>query len=159
MSVRIGYVNVNSLPESKFRLLLGFLVSRFDFLFVAEHWYEKHVERLANPAVIGATVLPSGYGGTHARGRMGGGVYLLASAFWKSRVLQVVGDQFGIVVRLKGVSFAGVYYPPYSLSCDAMESHLGGLPAVDLLLGDINTRFDGSHDGFMQQALPDVSLI
>lgn len=150
MSVRIGYVNVNSLPESKFNLLLRLLNTHFDFLFVAEHWYEKHVQRLANPAVIGTTVLPSGYSGTHAKGRMGGGVYLLASLFWKSRVLEVVGDQFGIVARLKGFSFAGVYYPPYSMSCDAMESHLKCLPVVDLLLGDINTRFDGVQAGFSQ---------
>lgn len=141
---------MNSLLESKFRLLLGFLGSRYDFLFIAEHWYDKHRERLTNPAVIGTTVLPSGYGGTHAWGRMSGGVYLLAPAFWRTRVLQVVRDQFRIVVLLKGLSFAGVYYPPYSLSCDAMECHLGGLLAVDLLLGDINTHFDGVNVGVIE---------
>lgn len=139
--LRIGYVNVNSLPDSKFHRLLGMLGNRFDFLFLAEHWYEKHLARLGNPAVVGSSVLPAGYAKRHEKGRLGGGIYVLASDFWRSRVLEVKGNQYSVFVRVKGLSFVGVYFPPATLSAVDMRDVLNGFPSVDLVLGDVNTRF------------------
>lgn len=146
-SIRIGYVNVNSLPDDKLHHLLGMLGTLFDFLFVAEHWYEKHLERLGNCAIVCSSVLPATYEKKHMKGRKGGGIYLLASDFWRSRVLEAKGDQFSIFVRVQGFSFIGVYFPPSSLSCITMKSILDGFPLVDCLLGDINTRFVGDGHG------------
>lgn len=146
MSVlRVGYLNVNSLPNCKFIQMLGLLGTEFDFLIVAEHWYEKHLLRLANPAVVGTSVLPVGYAKKHEKGRKGGGIYVLASDFWRSRVLEVKGDQYSVFIRVQGFSFIGVYFPPATLSCAAMQLILNGFPLVDIVLGDINTRFEGDR--------------
>lgn len=146
-SIRIGYVNVNSLGNDKFIHMLGMLGKRFDFLFLAEHWYEKHLSRLANIAVIGTTILPVGYAKKHQKGRLGGGIYVLASDVWRSRVLEVKGDQYSVFIRVSGFSFVGVYFPPFTLSSVGVEGVLNGLPAVDVMLGDINTRFIGDFKG------------
>ena len=49
--------------------------------------------------------------------------------------------EYSIVVSLPNFRFAGVYYPPYSLSNTHLEADLTQIGSVDLLIGDINTRF------------------
>lgn len=151
VQLRVGYVNVNSLGDDKFFHLLTMLETRFDFLILAEHWYEKHLMRLGNLAVVGTSILPDGYAKKHAKGRLGGGIYVLASDFWRSRVLEVKGSQYSVFVRVAGFTFIGVYFPPLTMSCVEMEQVLNGFPIVDLVLGDINTRFlDNRRRGVKQ---------
>jgi len=53
----IGYMNANSLCDRKFAQAIHLLETSFDFLFIAEHWYQHHQSRLLHPLVHCSTTL------------------------------------------------------------------------------------------------------
>ncbi|KAH0605309.1 uncharacterized protein H6S33_004531 [Morchella sextelata] len=113
----------------------------YDFLFLAEHWYTNHSSRMSNPAVIGTTILPISTISEKKKGRFSGGIYLLASQWWRNKVLKVEGTQHTLIAWLEGVTFAGVYFPPTTMNASDVQIQLAALPVIDILLGDINIRF------------------
>lgn len=117
----VGYLNVNSLPDSKFFQMLGMLGTEFDFSVIAEHWSEKHWMRMANPPVVGTSVLPAGYVKKHEKGQQGGGIYVSASDFWRFRGMEVKGDQYSVFIRVPGFSFIGVDFPATTPPWEAMR--------------------------------------
>jgi len=46
-----------------------------------------------------------------------------------------------ITVSLPGFRFAGVYYPPFFMSEQSLQTNLNQIGSLDLLPGDINTKF------------------
>jgi len=137
----IGYVNANSLPDRKFAQAVCLLEKYFDFLFIAEHWYQHHDARLAHPLNFCSTTLPLSTNKTLPRGRKHGGIYLLVRSHLRSLIQSTTSSQYSITVSLPGFRFAAVYYPPYSLSEQNLKHNLNLIGPVDLPLGDINTKF------------------
>jgi len=135
---RVGYLNANSLPDGKFAKAIGLLEKSFDFLFIAEHWYQHQKSRLCHPLVHSSTLRPTSLS---AQGRHHGGLYLLATQSASTLIQSTTSTQHSIKVSIPGFTFAGVYYPPYSLSPVNIHDDLKQIDCVDLLIGDINTRF------------------
>jgi len=140
----IGYVNANSLPDGKFAQAVCLLEKYFDFLFIAEHWYQHHDARLAHPLIFCSTTLPLSINETLPRGRQHGGIYLLVRPHFRSLIQTTTSSQYSITVSLPGFRFAAVYYPPYSLLEQNLKTNLNQIGPVDLLLGDINTKFQSN---------------
>jgi len=140
----IGYVNANSLPDGKFAQAVCLFEKLFDFLFIAEHWYQHHNARLAHPPIFCSTTLPLSTNNTLPRGRKHGGIYLLVRPHLRSLIQSTTSSQYSITVSLPGFRFAAVYYPPYSLSEQNLKTNLNKIGPVDLLLGDINTKFQSN---------------
>jgi len=140
----IGYVNANSLPDGKFAQAVCLLEKSFDFLFIAEHWYQHHDARLAHPLIFCSTTLPLSTNKTLPRGRKHGGIYLLVRPHLRSLIQSTISSQYSITVSLPGFRFAAVYYPPYSLLEEHLKANLNQIGPVDLLLGDINTKFQSN---------------
>jgi len=137
----IGYVNANSLPDGKFAQAVGLFEKMFDFLFIAEHWYQHHESRLANPLVYCSTSLPLQSSKTPSRGRQHGGIYLLVKPHIRSLIQSTSCSTYSISVSIPGFRFAAVYYPPYSISEETLATNISELGPLHLLLGDINTKF------------------
>jgi len=140
----IGYVNTNSLPDRKFAQAVCPLKKSFAFLFVAEHWYQHHDARLAHPLIFCSTTLPLLINQTLPCGRQHGGIYLLVRPHFRSLIQTTTSSQYSITVALPGFCFAAVYYPPYLLSEQNLKTNLNLMGPVDLLLSDINTKFQSN---------------
>jgi len=138
---RIGYLNANSLPDGKFAQAISLLETSFDFLFIAEHWYQHHELRLSHPLIYCSTHRSPSVSSTSIKGRNHGGIYLLATPSARALIQSTTSSEHSILVTLPSLKFAGVYYPPYSLSEPLLEADLSNLGSVDILIGDINTRF------------------
>jgi len=135
---RIGYLNANSLSDGKFAQAITLLDNHFDFLFIAEHWYQHHESRLSHPSVHSSTLVSSS---RSVKGRSHGGIYLMATQSARLLIQSTISTEHSIVVSLPRFRFAGVYYPPYSLHHSALQENLNKIGSVDVLIGDINTRF------------------
>ena len=75
-SLRVGYLNVRGLTRRKWATLQPMIGSRWDLLFVGEHWFVDRSWFLEEPEAICSTVLRP-----HRRSRVGhhpGGVALFA---------------------------------------------------------------------------------
>jgi hypothetical protein len=83
-SPRIGYVNFNGLEQLKWASCLRLLHASFDFLFLAETWFVGHAKYVRDRRFVSSTPLPSP---SLRRTRNGGGLYLLASASTRGRLL------------------------------------------------------------------------
>jgi len=140
----IGYVNANSLPDGKFAQAVCLLEKSFDFLFIAEHWYQHHDARLAHPLIFCSTTLPLTTNKTLPRGRKHGGIYLLVTPHLRSLIQSTTSSQYSITISLPGFRFAAVYYPPYSLLEEHLKTKLNQIGPIDVLLGDINTKFQSN---------------
>ncbi|PUU76253.1 hypothetical protein B9Z19DRAFT_1066770 [Tuber borchii] len=138
---RIGYFNANSLPDGKFAQAISLLETSFDFLFIAEHWYQHHDKRLVHPLVQYSTIRPISFASPSNNCRQHGGIYLLATRQLQKIILSTTSTARSIVLSLPGLKFAGVYYPPYSLNESALKADFNQMGSVDILIGDINTRF------------------
>ena len=138
---RIGYLNANSLPDGKFAQAVSLLETSFDFLFIAEHWYQYHESRLGHPLIHSSTHWPAILSSARNTGRQHGGIYLLANRSSQLAIQSTTCTEHSIVVSLPNFGFAGVYYPPYSLTNTNLEADLTQIRSVDHLVGDINTRF------------------
>src|SRR5207237_815256 len=152
----IGYVNANSLNDGKFAQAVRLLEKSFDFLFIAEHWYQHHESRLAHPLVHSSTI--SRRKPTHKplKGRDHGGIYLLVKPHLRSLIQQTTCTHHSITVTIPGLRFAGVYYPPDSITDQDIVDDLQEIGSIDFLVGDINTRFycNGQHKKQQQQSGP-----
>lgn len=94
-SLRIGYVNVNGLDQLKWVSCLRILHVSFDFLFLAETWFVGHTKYVCDRRLLSSTPLPSP---SLQCTRNGGGLYLLASASARDRLLD---DVKGIILLRK----------------------------------------------------------
>ena len=137
----IGYLNANSLHDRKFAQAISLLEKSFDILFLAEHWYQHHELRLSHPLVHCSTLRPINSSKSPPRGRSHGGIYLLVKPHLRTIILSTISTTYSITVSLPGFRFAAVYYPPYSIQEDSINTSLQQIGPVDLLLGDINTTF------------------
>ena len=137
----IGYINANSLPDRKFAQAICLLEKTFDILFIAEHWFQHHELRLSHPLVYCSTSLPPRSSTRPLRGRHHGGIYLLVKQHIRPLIQSTTSSQHSITVTLPGFHFAAVYYPPFSIQEEAIKQSLQQIGPVDLLLGDINTKF------------------
>jgi hypothetical protein len=135
---RVGYVNINGLADDKWECLTKLLHSTFDFLFLAETWYVGHRRRVRDRRLVASTPFPLA---PLAKGRRGGGIYLLATESARS---MIVGDPqvTDLTIRLEvaGMSIAAVYLPP-ALSAHEVQSTLDSLTGTSIILGDVNARF------------------
>ena len=138
---RIGYLNANSLPDGKFAQAISLLETSFDFLFIAEHWYQHHESRLSHPLVHCSTQRPPSTTSSSTKGRPHGGIYLLETPVTRSLIQSTTSTQHSILVSILGFRFSGLYYHPYSLTEASLKADLTNLGSVDILIGDINTRF------------------
>ncbi|PUU78317.1 hypothetical protein B9Z19DRAFT_1065154 [Tuber borchii] len=127
--------------NGKFARAICLLKKSFDILFIAEHWYQHHKLRLSHPLVYCSTSLPSRSSNNPPRGRQHGGIYLLVKPHIRCLIQSTTCSTYSITVSLSGIRLAGVYYPPYSISNDIIENDLQNIGSIDLLLGDINTKF------------------
>ena len=141
----IGYINANSLPDRKFSQAVSLLDTSFDFLFISEHWYQNHKSRLAHSSVLASTEYKTTPALQARRCRPCGGIYLLAKREVHHMILQISTTTHSITIQLPNFRFAAVYYPPTSISPTEIEHDLNSIGTVDILLGDINTRFNQFH--------------
>lgn len=139
--LRVGCVNVQGLPHHKWTAVLD-LIDRdvFDYLFLLETWYVDHAARRGDPRVIAATEPPSAPPPT---GHHPGGIILLGtprSRGWLRGPPVVCGQEAITVVASHG-RLTGVYLPP-RLDPEYVEEMLDSIADSDVILGDVNTRFD-----------------
>lgn len=136
-SVRVGYVNVNGLDQLKWAACLKLLHTSFDFLFLAETWFVGHERHVRDRRFVASTPLPPP---SLQRTRNGGGIYLLASASARGRL---VGDvrttPSTITFDADALSFSAVYLQP-SMSREDVVATLGSVAASHVVLGDVNAR-------------------
>lgn len=136
-SVRVGYVNVNGLDQMKWTACLKLLHTSFDFLFLAETWFVGHERHVRDRRFVASTPLPSP---SLQRTRNGGGIYLLASASARGRL---VGDvrttPSTVTFHADASSVSAVYLQP-SMSSEDVVAALGSVAASHVVLGDVNAR-------------------
>jgi len=137
----IGYVNANSLNDGKFAQAVRLLEKSFDFLFIAEHWYQHHESRLAHPLVHSSTISRQKPTKQPLKGHDHGGIYLLVKPHLRSLIQQTTCTSHSITVTIPGLRFAAVYYPPDSITDQDIIHDLREIGSIDFLVGDINTRF------------------
>lgn len=113
----------------------------FDYLFVLETWYVEHAVRCVDPRVIAATDIPSS---PPMPGHHPGGIMLLGTPRVRGwlRGPAVLCGQEAITVPASHGRLTGVYLPP-RLSPEQVKVALDAIVDSDIILGDINTRFDG----------------
>jgi len=137
----IGHMNANSLYGRKFAQGIRLLETSFDFLFIAEHWYQHHDSRLSHPLVHCSTTLPPRPPNSLLCACHHCGIYLLVKPHLRSIIQHTTLSTYSIIVSLPGFPFAGIYYPPFSLSEQTLQTNLNQIGPLDLLLGDKNTKF------------------
>lgn len=113
----------------------------FDYLFVLETWYVEHAVRHADPRVIATTDIPSS---PPTSGHHPGGIILLSTPRARGwlRGPTVTYGQEAITVPTSHGRLIGVYLPP-RLSPEQVKAVLDAITDSDIILGDVNTRFDG----------------
>ena len=136
-SPRIGYVNVNGLDQLKWESCLRLLHMSFDFLFLAETWFVGHAKYVRDRRFVSSTPLPSP---SLQRTRNGGGLYLLASASARGRLLDDVRTTPStITFNIDGLSVSGIYLQP-SMSYEDVVATLRSVAASTVVIGDVNAR-------------------
>ena len=108
---------------------------------MAEPWYQHHEACLTHPLVYCPTILSSQLNTTPSQEPKYFGIYLLVKSHRHSLIQSTNSSQYSIAVSPPGFHFAGVYYPPYSLSDHNLKPNLKQIRPIDLLLGNINTTF------------------
>ncbi|KAI6788852.1 hypothetical protein KC343_g2541 [Hortaea werneckii] len=121
----------------KWTACLKLLHTSFDFFFLAETWFVGHERHVRDRRFVASTALPSP---SLQRTRNGGGIYLLASASARGRL---VGDvritPSTITFHADASSFSAVYLQP-SMSSEDVVAALGSVAASHVVLGDVNAR-------------------
>lgn len=136
-SPRIGYVNVNGLDQLKWESCLRLLHMSFDFLFLAETWFVGHAKYVRDRRFVSSTPLPSP---SLQRTRNGGGLYLLASASARGRLLDdVKATPSTITFDIDGLSVSGIYLQP-SMCFEDVVATLRSVAASTVVMGDVNAR-------------------
>ena len=113
----------------------------FDYLFVLETWYVEHAVRCVDPRVIAATDIPSS---PPTSGHHPGRIMLLGTPRARGwlRGPAVSCRQEAITIPTSHSRLTGVYLPP-RLSPEQVKVALDAIVDSDIILSDINTRFDG----------------
>ena len=113
----------------------------FDYLFVLETWYVEHAVRRVDPRVIATTDIPSS---PPTSGHHPGGIMLLGTPRARGwlRGPAVSCGQEAITIPTSHGRLTGVYLPP-RLSPEEVKVVLDAMTESDIILGDVNTRFDG----------------
>jgi len=153
----IGYMNANSLCDRKFAQTIRLLETSFEFLFITEHWNQHHQSRLSHPLVHCSTTLPPRPPNSLLRGRHHGGIYLLVKPHLRSIIQHTTLSTYSITVSVPGFRFAGVYYPPFSMSEQTLQTNFNQIGPLDLLLGDINTKFQHNTSLSRRGPAPNLS--
>ena len=136
-SLRVGYVNVNGLDQMKWAACLKLLNTTFDFLFLAETWFVGHERHMRDRRFVASTPLPPP---SLQRTRSGGGIYLLASAAARGRLVgEIRTTPSTITFHVNSLSVSAVYLQP-SMSREDVTAVLDLAAASHVVLGDINTR-------------------
>jgi hypothetical protein len=125
----------------------------FDYLFVLETWYVEHAARRVDPRVIATTDIPSS---PPVSGHHPGGIILLGTPRARGwlRGPAVPCGREAITVPTSHGRLTGVYLPP-RLSPEQVKVVLDAITDSDVILGDVNTRFDGLP---LQHGSPGPSL-
>jgi len=128
---------VNGLDQLKWTACLKLLHTSFDFLFLTETWFVGHERHVRDRRFVASTPLPPL---SLQRSRNGGGIYLLASASARGRL---VGDvrttSSTITFHTDLFSFSALYLQP-SMSREDVVATLGSVAASHVVLGDVNAR-------------------
>jgi hypothetical protein len=136
-SPRIGFVNVNGLDQLKWTSCLRLLNASFDFLFLAETWFVGHAKYVRDRRFVSSTPLPSP---SLQRTRNGGGLYLLASASARGRLLgDIKVTPSTLTFSVDGLVVSGVYLQP-SMPCEDVVATLRSVAASTVVMGDVNAR-------------------
>ena len=121
----------------KWAACLKLLNTTFDFLFLAETWFVGHERHMRDRRFVASTPLPPP---SIQRTRNGGGIYLLASATARGRL---VGDIWTtpstITFHVNSLSVSAVYLQP-SMCREDVTAALDSVATSHIVLGDINTR-------------------
>lgn len=141
--LRIGYLNVQGLRKDKWKRGVQLLRDNFDYLFLAETWFMNHeVYQKRQEFIISSLDSRA----PKLKGRDHGGLYLLGTRNAQSRVKSVKVSEYGITFTCGSHLISGVYFPPYTMHPDQMETILQGMKKSTIVMGDINTRFkDPTH--------------
>lgn len=136
-SLRVGYVNINGLDQMKWAACLKLLHTSFDFLFLAETWFVGHERHVRDRRFVASTPLPTP---SLQRTRKGGGIYLLASACARGRLVgDVRATPSTITFDADALSFSALYLQP-SMSREDVIATLDSVTASHVVLGDVNAR-------------------
>jgi hypothetical protein len=113
----------------------------FDYLFILETWYVEHDIRRGDPMIIATTDIPPS---PSISGHHPGGIMLLGTPQARGwlRGPVVLCGQEAITVPTSHGRLTGVYLPP-RLSAERVKMTLDAIVDSDIILGDVNTRFDG----------------
>ena len=136
-SPRIGFVDVNGLDQLNWRSCLRLLNASFDFLFLAETWFVGHAKYVRDRHFVSSTLLSSP---SLQRTRNGGGLYLLASASARGRLLgDVKVTPSTITFNVDGLVVSGIYLQP-SMPCKDVVATIRSVAAYTVVIGDVNAR-------------------
>lgn len=147
-------MNVQGLPNHKWKAVTGLIEDDiFDYLFILETWYVDHAARRGDPMVITTTEIPSA---PLLSGHYSGGITLLGTPRAQAWLQgdPVVCGQEAITICTTHGQLTGLYLPP-RLPPDHVKATLDSIADSDVILGDMNTRFDGLA---LQQGSPGPSL-
>lgn len=141
-SLRIGYFNTQGFNLHNLNVVENMLNTNFDFIFIAETWFANaHVAVRKKNIFIAeskeeTTVKP---GAT----RKQKGMLLLGTKRARNMIIGYpTASIHQITFKTKAGQITGVYCPP-SMDIAQIESILEETWASDILIGDINTRYDG----------------
>ena len=139
--MKLGYINILGLNESKFQSCISFLDSGlFDILFLAEHWFVRNFSYRQHPYCIAESSFDPSFVRTGAHTQ--GGILVMAHPRVSNLIQSFSCSVHYIVLRITSINILAVYFPP-SLIGSQLQATLATLPPTDVLVGDINCRFDG----------------
>src|SRR5579859_17280 len=138
--IKLGYVNIQGLNESKFQSCISFLDSGlFDLLFLAEHWFVKSFSYRQHSYCIAESSFDPSFAHTaHTQG----GILVMAHPRVSNSIQYFSSSVHSVLIRITSVDILAVYLPP-SIVGPQLLAILATLPPADVLVGDINCRFDG----------------
>ncbi len=138
-ALRIGYLNVQGLSETKWRQACILLETTFDLLFLAETWFVTHGINTRDPRIVCTSTKPAKPPNT----RLSGSIVLLGTANAQGMVeSEPAVTKDSVSVNINGMRISAVYFPP-SMPVDILATILKDLCTSSVILGDINTRFCG----------------
>jgi hypothetical protein len=138
--IKIGYFNIRGLTQPKLYACVSLIDSGlFDILILAEHWFPITFPYMQHPYcfIESKYIRPE-----NPTGRATGGVLVLVNPLFQSFITQRQIFFNAVCLSFDSFTLAGVYLPP-SLSIPELARFVDTLPYHDVLVGDINCRFEG----------------
>lgn len=133
--LNIAYFNARGLSIPKFSYALT-LLQHYHIVFISETWFLHHADHASHPNCI-AYSKPTEPRPQHGHAR--NGIMCLAQPTIHPHLQSVTTTPFTINITLFSKTISACYFPP-SLSPAVITQLLTTKP-VDILLGDINTRY------------------